>query len=131
MIVVARDMEGLRLVLAEMLEREHELFRLGPQLQDKSDEHRERVLRSVTKITLSPGYERWARHLMLLERIHKLGLPLGQLLAVEVEGMRTLDAARTAHRNKHPTCYACGMAQENRFQIECLDCGVKFRRSGR
>ncbi len=131
MIVVARDAEGLRLVLAEMLERSYDLSRLAPQMQGKSDVHKALLLNSVAKVTLSPGYERWAQHLMLLERMHKLGLPLGELLAVEVNGLQVLADARATHRYQHPECGGCGMPQQNRFQTECVDCGMKFRRKKR
>ena len=129
-IPVARDTEGLRLVLGQMLERDHDLLRLTPQLKGKSDAEQARRLASVAKVMLSPGYERWARHVMLLERMQKLGLPLGDLLLVEVNGLQVLSEARLQHRYEHPTCFACGMPQANRYQPMCLDCGVKFNRKG-
>ncbi len=131
MIVVARDREGIKLVLAQMLEREYDLFRLQPQLAGKSPEHTAYLLGSVARVTLSPGYERYANHLMLLERYHKLGLPLGELLATELAGLEVLDAARMEHKLKHPNCYACGMPQPNRFQTACVDCAVKYSKRSR
>jgi translation initiation factor IF-1 len=130
-IQVWRDTEGLRLVLGEMLEREHDLLRLSGQMQGKDPSTQARLAGMAAKVTLSPGYERWATHLMLLERQHKLSLPLGDLLAVEVTGLEILDRARLAHRYKHPNCYACGMPQNNRFMVQCEDCGAKFHRGSK
>ena len=128
MIPVARDAEGVRLVLEQMLERGHDLLRLAPQMQGKDEITKARLSNMATAVTLSPGYQRWASHLMLLERMQKLGLPLGDLLAVEVTGLQVLDEARQAHRYQHPTCFACGMPQPNRFMVQCEDCGAKFQR---
>jgi hypothetical protein len=130
-IVVARDTEGLRIVLEQMLEREHDLLRLAPKLEGKTEAQKEFFLAQATKVTLSPGYERWAAHLMWLEQLHNVGVPYGQLLAVEVSGLSVLHQARNVHRGKHPNCGACGMPQDNRFQMECMDCGTKFRRRSR
>lgn len=126
MIVVARDTEGLRLVLAEIFERDHDLFRLSPELEGKSAEHTARLFARMARVTLSPGYERWARHLIYLEGLHELRIPLGELLAVEVAGLQVVAEARLRHRQKHPQCHACGLPQDNRFQTSCLDCGVKY-----
>jgi hypothetical protein len=121
----------LRLALGQMFEREHDLFRLEPELKGKEEAHQARLMASVTRVTLSPGYEKWGQHLMLLERQHKLGLALGELLADEVTGLGILDEVRGAHRYRHPYCYACGIPQDNRFLLECVDCGAKYRRKGR
>jgi hypothetical protein len=135
MIRVARDTAGLRLVLEQMLERGHDLAGLAPQLEGKSDEHKARLMGTVTKVTLSPGYQRWAEHLMLLDRMQKLGMPLhelgGGLLATEVSGLQVLAEERNKHRFRHPPCYACGVPCDNRFQRECVECGAKFQRKGR
>ncbi len=130
MIVVARDTEGLRLVLDEMFERGHDLTRLRPMMQGKDKDTAARMLASATPVTLSPGYGRWAAHLLLLERMKNLGIALGDLLATEVAGLQVIEEARSAHKSKHPPCGACGAAQDNRFQTECVDCGAKFRRRG-
>ena len=67
---------------------------------------------------------------MRLESQHRLGLPLGELLAAEVQGLQVLDTARKLHRGKHPHCYACGMPQDNQYQSQCVDCGAKYARKG-
>ncbi len=122
----ARDRGGVALVLDEIFEREYEIFRLTPRLEGKAAAFVQRQLADVVQVTLSPGYERWARHLLLLERHHELRLPLPALLAVEVDGLVEVDAARLRQKLKHPACFACGVAQPNRFQMQCVDCGVKY-----
>ena len=113
----ARDREGVALVLDEIFEREYELFRLTPRLEGKPKDFVARQLADVVQVTLSPGYERWARHLLLLDRHHELRLPLGELLAVEVQGLMEVASARLRQKIKHPLALRVGCP--NRTASRC------------
>jgi hypothetical protein len=130
---VARDMEGVRHALEEIFEEDFVRAHIDRESQGAAPETRLRMERQIPRRTLSPGYYRWAEHLLFLDSIRKAGILLGagDLTANEVQGLVALDRARVQFGYKRPTCPGCGMHQENRFGIECRGCGFKFQRKKR
>ncbi len=91
-----------------------------------------RLERTLPQRTLSPGYYRWAYHLLSLDSERDAGVALdpARLAACEVAGLLSLAEARRAFRGRHPECTACGAQQDTTFAAECWRCGCKFRRKG-
>ena len=116
------------MALAEIFEQDLDRARIMRSAGDATEATRARLLASVTPLTLSPGYHRFAAHLLQLEAEREAGLPLTGLTTWEGAGLITLKQARTAHEIKHPACGACGIRQASRFLPQCENCGVSFRR---
>ncbi len=132
MIDVVRDTEGLRMAFAEIFERDFDQARILRSAESASKDTRERLLASVPPLMLSPGYHRFAYHLIGLEAEQEAGILLDPrlLAAFEAAGLRCLARARTAFKTAHPPCSACGTLQGSRFGASCEGCGVKLRRKG-
>jgi hypothetical protein len=127
---VARDTEGLKMAFAEIFEQDFDRARIAHSAESATEETRERLLASIAPLKLSPGYHRFAYHLMQLESMQSAGVVFhaGELLQVEGAGLVCLKQARSAFSYKHPPCSACGTLQDNRFGTQCVSCGVKFQR---
>ena len=131
---VDRDMDGVRIALGELLEESFQRGRIvqaaehknTPALRDRY--FAEQMEAGTRKRTLASGYYSFCMHLFRLDTEREAGLPLdiATLAAFEGEGLRTLAAARAAHRAKHPPCSRCGLEQETRFHPKCTGCGVQF-----
>jgi hypothetical protein len=130
LIDVVRDTEGLRMAFAEIFEQDFDRARISRSAESASDVTRERLLGTVSPLTLSPGYHQFAYHLMFLESQHKAGVALNTatMAAYEAAGLLCLSQARAVFEGKHPPCSACGARQDNRFAPECHACGAKFTR---
>lgn len=118
------------MAFAEIFEADFDRARIARSAESASDATRERLLATVTPLTLSPGYHRYAQHLISLEAEQKAGLLLNPatLPCFEAAGLVVLAQARAAFESKHPPCGACGARQDNPFSVECNACGAKFRR---
>ena len=132
MIDVVRDMEGMRMAFTEIFERDFDQARIARSAETASAETRERLIASVAPLKLSPGYHRYAYHLMSLEAEQEAGIALDPrlLAAFEAAGLRCLSRARNAFKSAHPPCNKCGTLQSSRFNGACEGCGVKFQRKG-
>ena len=132
MIDVVNDAEGVRMALEEIFEEDFVRARVRRESAHASEETQERLLCQVPLRTLSPGYYKFGEHLLLLEAEQKagVGLSAGELLRFEARGLVALAQARGNFGYRHPACSACGTRQQNRFGVECGNCGTKFRRKG-
>lgn len=133
MIDVVHDAEGVRMALEEIFEEDFARARVERIAASASPEQRERLAQSAAQRTLSPGYYRFAQHLLHLEAARDAGIVFSprDLAAFEVDGLVALLRARENFRGRHPACGSCGAPQEGRFNVECSNCGVKFQRKGR
>jgi len=125
---VVRDTEGIRLACIEIFEQEFQTGMIQRSLEGANEQTRERLMRSVPPLTISPGYERAARHLMGLDSQREAGLPMTGLANWEGNGLVALFEARLAHHAKHPECSRCKVRLVSRFVPECPNCGAKFTR---
>ena len=118
------------MAFAEIFEQDFDRARIAHSAESASNATRERLLASVSPLTLSPGYHQFCYHLMQLEAQQKVGIVLDPLTLASYEamGLLCLSQARTAFEGKHPPCGACGARQDNRFAPECRSCGAKFNR---
>ncbi len=112
----------------EIFEQDFQAGVIERTLQSASEATKARLLATIPKLTLSPGYERAARHLMDLERQRQVGLPMTGLAAWEGNGLVALHDARTEHECKHPACSQCKLRLDSRFVMKCPNCGAEFRR---
>lgn len=130
MIDVGRDAEGVRLALEELFEEDFQRRRLRRSVEGASPETLARLEKTLPARALSPGYYRWAWHLLSLESEREAGIALdpARLLGAEVTGLVALGDARRSFRAKHPECTACGAQQDSKFAPQCINCGAKFRR---
>lgn len=130
MIDVVRDMEGLKLAFAEIFEQDFDRARIHSSAESASEETRKRLVESLPPLQLSPGYHRFAYHLMQIESEIRVGVRLNPTTTPQFEtsGLLCLESARTAFNYKHPPCGACGTRQSSRFGAKCESCGVDFRR---
>lgn len=130
MIDTVRDTEGVYKALLEMFEEDFVRQRIERSTSSARPETRERLEQGIPLRTLSPGYYRFASHLLFLETGRKLGIILdaGRLAAFEAEGLVALDRARRKFEERHPPCSRCGSLQDTAFQPECNKCGAKFIR---
>ena len=133
MIDVVRDPQGVRMALEALFEEDFVRSRMAGNLEDKSAEQQERIERAVPRRALSPGYYRWAEHLLRLDAERKAGVGFapGDLACFEADGLVELDRARGKFERDHPECGACKRRLEFRHQPECSGCGAKFRRKGK
>lgn len=131
MIDVVQDAEGVRIALEEIFEEDFTRAGVG-NMVNASEETRKRLADNLPARTLSPGYYDFAAHLLWLEDERKAGIAFVEnaLAAFEVRGLVALGRARNAFDSRHPKCSSCGARQQNRFAVECIGCGVKFRRKG-
>lgn len=130
---VARDTEGVELALEEVFEEDF-VRSIVERESGTADRHtRQRMESAIPPRTLSPGYYRWALHLLALDNERRAGIVFGarDLAAIEASGLVAADRARGSFRRKHPECNLCGALQPNRFGRECCGCGVKFQRKGK
>jgi hypothetical protein len=129
---VVRDREGVRQAIEALLEEDLVRARIDRELPNAAPETRERMLGQIPPRRISPGYFRWAEHLLRLEAEREAGVGFSarDLAAFECDGLVALVRARAEFRNRHPPCSGCGTFQENRFSAQCCGCGVKFRRKG-
>jgi hypothetical protein len=112
----------------EIFEQDFQMGLIEKSLMAASEKGKARLLAAVPKLTLSPGYERLARHLMDLKRQREAGLPVTDLTAWEANGMVALHDAQREHEMKHPACSQCKVRLQTRFTAECPNCGAKFTR---
>lgn len=133
MIDVVRDTEGVRQALEEIFEHDLVRSRIERDAEGANAATRERMLARLPQRTLSPGYYRYAEHLLRLdaERRAGIGFTPGSLAGYEADGLVSLDRARGDFERKHPACSACGVRQPNRFSVQCCGCGVEFRKRKR
>lgn len=129
----ARDTKGLAIAIREILEEDFARGEIERQAEQASAATRARLLAQIPPRTLSPGYYRFADHLLWIEGEHRAGIILAarELAAVEAIGLRTLIRARSDFEYAHPACGGCGVRQRHRFCVECSACGIKFRRKGK
>jgi hypothetical protein len=129
---VVRDSEGVREAIEAILEEDLHRARIQRESSGADPRTRDKMLAQLAPRTLSPGYFRFAEHLLRLDAERSAGIPFhpGDLASFEAEGLVTLCRARSAFEYRHPACGACGARQKNRFGIECNNCGTKFRRKG-
>ena len=127
---VCRDSEGVRMALEEIFEEDYVRSRIDREFAIANAETRQRLEWQMPARTLSPGYYRFALHLLHLDSERKVGIGFsaGELAAFEADGLVALDRAHCAFEFRHPPCSACGGRQENRFSLQCCHCGVKFRK---
>lgn len=130
MIDVARDADGVRMALEAIFEEDFARSRVEREAHD--ERMRERMERMIAPRQISPGYFRWGRHLLRLEREGKAGVALDPrtMAAAECEGLLAVESARSEFQYNHPACTRCGAHQENRFALKCRGCGVEFARKG-
>lgn len=130
MIDVVRDEEGVRQALEDLFEEDLARARIERQTENADPRTKERMLAQLPQRKLSPGYYRFAEHLLRLESEQRagIGFAAGSLSGFEADGLLTLQRARGAFNFRHPPCSACGVHQPTRFGVECSRCGVKFRR---
>jgi NADH pyrophosphatase NudC (nudix superfamily) len=127
---VVQDAEGVRMALEEIFEEDFVRSRIDRESAGADKQTRERMACQISPRTLSPGYYCFAQHLLHLEGEQKAGITFaaGDLAAFEVFGLLALGSARTAFESRHPACSACGARQQNRFGVQCSNCGIKFRK---
>lgn len=130
MIDVARDTEGIRMALEEIFEEDFVRARVERESEGASPETRERMLRQIPRRKLSPGYYVFAQHLLALDGERRAGITFRpcDLTHFEAAGFVAVVQARGGFEHRHPACTGCGARQENRFSMECVGCGAKFRR---
>lgn len=131
MIDVVHDAEGVRQALEAIFEEDFVRSRVDVHRSGADAATRARMEQRIPRRVLSPGYYRWAEHLLRIDAERRAGVPLGALVAFEADGMVQVDRARAAFEGRHPKCTACGLRQENRFGVECPGCGAKFRKKNR
>jgi hypothetical protein len=127
---VARDRDGVREALDMLLEEDFARAVLDRRAPNADDDQRVRMEGALPVRVLSPGYFRWAEHLLRLDAEREAGVPLraDDLAAYEVDGLLDIQRVRAEFQRRHPVCGACGERQDNRHQARCNDCGVKFER---
>lgn len=132
MIHAERDADGVREALEALFEESFVRARIQREAAGASAETRERMEWQLPKRKLSPGYYRWAEHLLLLDEQRRAGVGFTacELAHFEASGLVQLELARAEFKSRHPSCGACGERQENRFSPQCCACGVRFRRKG-
>lgn len=95
-------------------------------LRDTAPEYQEEALRKlITPRTLPEGFFVWLRYLVWLDRV--MEITAVQLLAVEVEGLLVLRAARNRFQQSHPGCPHCGMPNEA-HALRCRECMGEIHR---
>ena len=127
LIDVARDLEGVRIAVEELLEESFRRYLLGSVVDRMADDDGVRMLGSLPARTLSPGYYKWAGYLLDLEELRECEIPIGDLQAIEIQGLVHLRRARHAFNVLHPCC-SCGQRLESRWVPGCDGCGAKFTR---
>jgi hypothetical protein len=92
-----------------------------------------RMERAIPPRKLAWGYYRFGEYLLHLDALRKAGIELSfrDLAHCEAEGLLALSRARAAFEGNHPACGACGTRQQNRFGMECSNCGAKFQKKRR
>lgn len=132
MIDVVYDAEGVRMALEEIFEEDYVRARVDRDSRGAAEQTRIRLASQLPPRTLSPGYYDFAAHLLFLDEQHKAGIGFNprDLTTYEARGIVILGRARAAFEARHPACGSCGARQQNRYSVECVGCGVKFRRKG-
>jgi hypothetical protein len=130
MIDAVRDAEGVRMALEEIFEEDFVRARVHRESSGADEETRERMAFQIPPRTLSPGYYVFGLHVLRLADMQKAGIVFGagDLAEFEASGLMALAQARGGFESRHPACSACGSRQQNRFGVECHNCGAKFRR---
>lgn len=128
---VELDEVGLKTAFSELLE---EVFQRGKieRLRAKSAGRDAQIAALAKSRSLGAGYYRFATHILSLDAERNAGIELKpeSLAFFEGAALRLLMQARNEHRNRHPECSKCGVAQESRFHPQCTNCDAKFARKG-
>jgi len=131
LIDVVRDREGVRMALEVLFEEDFARALLDRRSPNASDRERARMESAIPARVLSPGYFRWAEHLLRLDAEREAGIPLdaAKLTAYETDGLLDVKRMRQEFQHRHPACGSCGERLESRLQPECHQCHAKFRRN--
>jgi hypothetical protein len=127
MIIVAQDVEGIRLAALQLFEeslREKEMDRVISNASQADD--LTALERVVQEQKLSPGYRDWTLYLIWLKGKIDTGVNL-EISADEAEGLTALVSARQEFEREHPQCFKCGARQYSKVSLRCRSCSVEFR----
>jgi hypothetical protein len=122
----ARDGEGLRQAIGELLERGFAESRVTRSLDDAEDGCAELMFGSLPPLTLSPGYYKRAEYLLWLDEQKKVGVLNSNWTLSEADGLAAVARARNEYERNHPPCGVCGKLQESPFATSCCGCGIDF-----